>query len=197
MSSCAGCTLSSLHNDIRAEFPHYRIVYKELSPLMRMVGLLLFLLTAGAQRSFMSDYVTTIGTTVYVPFKWDAWTDDIKIGVLLHERVHMRQAKKYTFPLYAFLYLFVPLPLGLAYFRMRFEREAYEETIRYDLETRPKLLDPERLALFRRVIIDQFTTGAYGWMWPFRHQLECWFDDVVLQHRINVSRENASLSSRA
>ena len=50
---------------------------------------------------------------------------DIARTVLLrHERVHLRQRRRYGFLPFAILYLIPLLPLGLAYFRARFEWEA-------------------------------------------------------------------------
>jgi hypothetical protein len=71
----------------------------------------------------------------------------------------------------------VPLPLGLAWFRARFEWEGYAETIRAvaELDGRARVEAPA----FRAGIVGQFTSGAYGWMWPFRRTVEGWYDGVL------------------
>ena len=51
-----------------------------------------------------------------------------------HERVHLRQFARHGRLLMSILYVLLPLPMGLAYCRARFEREAYEETIRAAFE---------------------------------------------------------------
>ena len=99
------------------------------------------------------------------------------MAVLRHERVHMRQRRKYTMPLFSFLYLFFPLPIGLAYFRAKFEWEAYEETMRAVYEyCGPDFLKREA---FKENVISHFTTAQYAWMWPFRSTVEKWYDEAV------------------
>jgi hypothetical protein len=77
----------------------------------------------------------------------------------------------------ALAYLALPLPFGLAWGRMRIERAAYEETIRAAAEVygRAHVCN----AAFRAYVIAQFTSAAYGWMWPFRRALERWYDGVL------------------
>jgi len=60
---------------------------------------------------------------------------------------------------------------------MRFERQAYEETIRASAEVwgRPYVARAE----LRDHVIGAFTGPAYGWMWPFRASLERWYDQFV------------------
>ncbi len=77
----------------------------------------------------------------------------------------------------AILYLLVPLPMGLAYFRAHLEKQAYEESIRtaaivYDIEY-------VRSGSFRDHIIAQFLGPSYGWMWPFRRSIENWYAGIV------------------
>jgi hypothetical protein len=75
----------------------------------------------------------------------------------------------------AIAYLLLPLPIGLAWCRMRFERAAYEETlrVRYALGGRAAVEE------VRAHVISQFTSGSYAWMWPFPRALERWFDRFV------------------
>lgn len=158
---------------VRIEFPRFVIKTKSKSWFMKLLAFLLLVVTFGRQKTFLTGYVTTIGTTVYVPEGFNAWADTRKLAVLRHERVHMRQAKKYGLFLFAVAYLFLPVPLGLAYCRARFEWEAYEESMRASSEQHGlRLLDDVR---YRDSILKEFTTGAYGWMWPFRGQLERWY----------------------
>jgi len=99
--------------------------------------------------------------------------DDDRWATMRHEAVHMRQFRRWTRPGMALLYLLLPLPMGLAYFRMRFERAAYEETIRCGFELYGMAHVREHL---REHILEQFTGPSYGWMWPFRRSLERWYD---------------------
>jgi hypothetical protein len=74
-------------------------------------------------------------------------------------------------------YLLLPLPLGLAWCRYRLEREAYEETILAAAERWGA--DAVRAPEFRARLIEQFTSGAYGWMWPFPRALARWYDRTL------------------
>ncbi len=144
---------------------------------MRALGTVLLVVTFGTQKAFMQSYVTTIGHTVWVPDLWESW-DIVKRAVILrHERVHMRQQKRYGRLLFSFLYVFPFLPLFLAYFRARFEMEAYSESIRADAELR----GPQHVLTqaYRDWMVSQFVTGAYGWAWPFRKTVEKWVMDAV------------------
>lgn len=139
---------------------------------MRFVGLLLRVF---GQTSFMTDYTTTMGTTVYTPSNWPLFAPEQQAEILRHERVHMRQARRLTRPLFSFLYAMIPLPLGLSYFRARFEMEAYAESIAARYEYGLSLGADERARF-----ISYFTTGAYLWMWPFSAAIGAWYDKTVL-----------------
>jgi hypothetical protein len=128
-------------------------------------------------RSYLDSYHTTIGSTVYVPSGWEEQPSDSRYVILRHELVHLRQFRRLTLPGMAILYLLIPIPMGVSYFRARLEREAYEETIRATAEVFGK--EQVRTPAFRERIIRQFTGPSYGWMWPFRQQLERWYDSIL------------------
>ena len=77
----------------------------------------------------------------------------------------------------AVLYVLLPLPMGLAWFRAHFEKAAYAETIRAAAEVWGA--EYARSQAHRTHVIDQFTGPSYGWMWPFRASLERWYDQVL------------------
>ncbi len=162
---------------LRAEFPRFRIVRKDRSALHKAIHYTLFVATAGRMRTYLDSYQTTIGATVYVTSDWDDWDPDRRYVTLRHEAIHLRQFRSYTLPGMALLYIFLPLPIGLAWFRAHFEKQAYEESIRAAAEVwgphHPRRDD------YRRHVIDQFTGASYGWMWPFRAGLERWYDRVL------------------
>ena len=143
----------------------------------RAIHYTLIALTFGQMRSYLDSYQTTIGRTVYVTSDWDDIDPDQRYVTLRHEAIHLRQFRRYTLPGMALLYLLVPLPLGLAWFRAYFEKAAYAESIRSAAE----VWGPAhpRKASYRKHIIDQFTGPSYGWMWPFRRGLERWYDHVL------------------
>jgi hypothetical protein len=147
-----------------------RILRKDRVWHQRVIHYLLF---AIGQKRYLHDYVTTIGATIYVTPDWDARPAADRCATLRHEIVHLRQFERYGLWPMAIAYLLLPLPLGLAWCRMRLEREAYEETLRAHHET--GTLD----AGMRAHVIRQFTSGAYGWMWPFPRAVAHWYDEFV------------------
>jgi hypothetical protein len=169
--------LAALGDEIRKEFPSFDLVKKSDSKLMTVINAFLKVITFGQMKAFMEDFVTTVGTTVYVPSRWEFWPTPSKMAVLRHERVHMRQSRKYGRLLYSFLYLFFPLPVGLAYFRMKLEREAYEESLRAYAEYYG--LQALQDAKIKDSMLRHFTTAEYFWMFPFKGYMSKWYDTRV------------------
>jgi hypothetical protein len=167
----------ALVESLRAEFPQLRIVRKDRCPLHKAIHYALCAVTFGQMTSYLGGYQTTIGRTIYVTSDWDDWDPDRRYVTLRHEAVHLRQFRSFTLPGMALLYVLLPLPLGLAWFRAHFEKAAYAESIRAAAEVwgaeYPRRTD------YRSHVIDQFTGAAYGWMWPFRAGLERWYDQVL------------------
>ena len=165
--------------DLKAEFPGFCIRSKRGDRLSKVIDLALRIVTLGGQRHYLTKYHTVIGDTLYVPETWDELPDLDRVILLRHERVHLRQRRRYGGPLMAFLYLVPVLPLGLAYGRARIEWEAYVETLRATLELRgPSAL---RSVELRERIVARFTGPDYGWMWPFRSTVEGWYDRAVAE----------------
>jgi hypothetical protein len=175
--------MSSLSEDfvaeVQREFPRFRIVRKRDSLLSRIIDVLLKVLTFGAQREFMTRYHTVLWDTLYVPDRWDVTPDVARLVTLHHERVHLRQRRRYGDFVMTFLYLVPLFPLGLAYGRARIEWEAYVETLR--ATARYHGLEAARAADLREHIVRQFTSGAYGWMWPFRKTVNRWYDAALAE----------------
>lgn len=165
---------------IKSEFPKFEIIQKKDSLFMKILNVLLRIITFNVQKFFMSKYITTIGEKVYVPDSWDEMDERSKIIVLRHERIHMLQKKRYTFLIFSIMYLLIPFPFLVAYCRMRFEKEAYEESIKLQVALYGK--NSAKNEKFKESIVKQFTTGAYGWMWIFKSNIEDWFDKTLLKH---------------
>lgn len=161
------------------EFPKFKLVYKESSWLMRFIGLFLRVITFGKMPNFMTMFITTIGFVVYVPADWSVYTPTQRIIVLRHERVHMQQRVKYGMLLYSFLYLLFPLPGGLAYFRAKFEMEAYAETLLAMCELHVSGAGIVQTRSFKEATLAHFLGPEYFWMWPFRKTIEAWYDDAA------------------
>lgn len=170
---------AALTQEIRREFPRFKIVPKLESRLQKFIGLLLRIVTAGAQHRYVSHYHTVMGDTLFVPKCWECTSDRSRVILLRHERVHLRQRRRYGSLLFVSLYLFPFFPMGLAYGRARLEWEAYRETLiaTYQLGGRGAAHSPE----LRCEIIRRFTGGDYGWMWPFPATVGRWYDEMLLQ----------------
>lgn len=171
--------------DIVAEFPSFRLVRKSDSRLMRAIDRFLRILTLGRGTRFLAEYHTVLGYTLFVAPSWEILSDVDRIVLLRHERVHLRQCRRFGFLGLAFLYLVPFLPVGLAYGRAKLEWEAYSETLRALVELRGNLvLDDQE---FRARIVQRFVGPDYAWMWPFRSSIEKWYDNLILELREHAS----------
>jgi hypothetical protein len=164
-----------LLRDIRREFPTFEILPKRASRFQRFLHGLLAVLTFGGQRVYLTQYHTVMFGKLWVPDAWDAMSDEARYVLLRHERIHLRQRARMGDVAMAFVYLVPILPLGLALGRARIEWEAYVETIRATAELHG-LANAERL---RPEIVRRFTSGDYGWMWPFPKTIHRWFDEAM------------------
>ena len=82
-------------------FPDVTIAYKDESSLMRFVSRLLFF-----NHGFMTDFVTTIGNTVYFPSRTFIENDpDLSIQIFAHECVHINDSTKFGNVVFTLLYL--------------------------------------------------------------------------------------------
>jgi hypothetical protein len=166
-------TLAQVQATLRAR--GVRLVSKGQDPLQRAIDRLLRLVSLGRMDRYLSSYVTTIGRTIYVPDHWERWPEESRVDILRHELVHVAQFARYGLVPMAIAYLLLPLPLGLAWARMRLEREAYEETLRcaYARGGRPAV------EALRGEITRRFTGPDYLWMWPWPGSVGRWFDGAL------------------
>jgi hypothetical protein len=162
---------------LREQFPRLRVVDKAEDSFSKLLDVGVRAVTFGGQSAFMTRYVTTIGRTIYLPSRWRQRSPESRYCTLRHEAVHLRQFQRYGLVGTALIYLLPVLPLGLAYGRARLEWEAYAETLRAHAEVYgvEAARDPALHAHIRR----QFTTAAYGWMWPFAGAVQRWIDAEV------------------
>lgn len=179
MSDFGKEALERLLQDFASRPEPIHVVKKSAYWHQRLAGKALFLVTFGGQRTYLSHYVTTLGHTIYVPDDFDDWLPARAIEVLRHEAVHVTQFERYTFPGMVLLYGVLPLPMGLSWFRARFEWEAYEETLwaTAEIEGIEAAKSPE----LRAMIVRRFTGPDYGWMWPFPRMVERWIDKTLAE----------------
>lgn len=171
--------------EIRREFPRFRVIKKRGDPLSHLIDVLLRVITLNGQREYITSYHTILANRLYVPDGWETINDESRVITLRHERVHLRQNRRYTPLGMAVIYTLPFFPLGLAYGRARIEWEAYAETIRATAEFRG--FDAAASPHLRAHIVSQFTSAAYGWMWPFPAQIERWYDLVLAELRQGAS----------
>jgi hypothetical protein len=138
-----------------------RLLPKGDSRLMRACALAL---RGVGNRVFMARYWTTIGSTIYYPA---CVSDPLAHPIVLeHELVHVRQWRRWGVLMWL-SYLLLPLPIGLCWFRFRWEREAYLVELAHA---------PDREREITR-IVDALWFG-YGFPWP-RPWMRRWFERTV------------------
>jgi hypothetical protein len=180
--------LEALLDDFARRIPPVRLVKKSASWHQRAAAAALKLVTLGGQRAYLTQYVTTLGHTIYVPDDFDTWSPTRACEVLRHEAVHVAQFDRLGVPLMVVLYGLLPLPLGLAYFRARLEWEAYTETLRAVAELEG--IDAARSPTLRAEIIRRFTGPDYGWMWPFPGVVSRWIDEALAAIDVNGANDS-------
>jgi hypothetical protein len=167
---------SELLSAIQQEFPNFRLYPKSSSRLCAVIDRILRGLTLGKQTRFMSEYHTVLGETLFLAPSWETMDDRARYVLLCHERVHLRQRRRYGSIIMTWLYLVPFVPMGLAYGRARIEWEAYAETLRataevYGIEAilRPGL---------KEHLVARFVGPDYGYMWPFPKQVARWYEEA-------------------
>lgn len=166
---------AALLAEIRREFPTFSVVPKKGVLLQSVIGALLFVVTFGGQRHYVTRYHTVLFGTLYVADSWERMGDDERYILLRHERVHLQQRRRMGDLMMALCYLLPFLPIFLAWGRARIEWEAYVETIRATAEVRG-------LAAARGLeeeIVVRFVGPDYGWMWPFPKTIRRWFAEAI------------------
>jgi len=84
-------TLTAFESLLRQMFPTFQVKFKEKSLLMKALGVVLYPFCP----TFMSQFVTTIGSTVYFPKKLYKWDPRSTFLTLAHEMVHVHDRQKH------------------------------------------------------------------------------------------------------
>lgn len=159
---------------LREEFPALRVVRKEDDGLQKVLDVLLRIGTLNQQRDYLTKYTTVIGATIYTPRSWETRSDEERYVTLRHEAVHLRQARRMGQLGMSLVYGVVFFPIVLSWGRAQIEWEAYAETLWAMAEVHGLAYASSRPV--REHIVRQFTSAAYGWMWPFPGQVNRWID---------------------
>lgn len=183
-------TFQDIVQAAQVKFPNLKIAYKNQSTLMKVLGTIMFF-----NKGFMTDFITTIGSTVYFPSEDFVKQDGYgSVVTLMHELVHVSDAKKYSSFLFGLGYCFpqilsilslflffvswkIALPLVVlfalplpAYFRMYFERRGYFVSAYANYKLYKKLnmssIDSD-MSSDKAFFAQQFTGSDYYFMWPF------------------------------
>lgn len=162
----------ALLQEIKKEFPHFAIVYKYSSKFSRLLQRIMFW-----NKKFNVRYTTTIGPKVYVNYTWDMRGWRTRYDVLIHERIHQRQTRKFGLLVFFLIYGLVPFPLMLAYFRKKWEAEAYEINIYMDLKDKGrKYVYSEK---YQKHLLDQFCGPFYLFTWYSQSDILRWLVQTV------------------
>ena len=176
---------------VSANYGNIQILPKSSSKLMKAIGWLFGVTKISPE--FMTQYITTIGDTVYYPDHMLENPDsESMLRVIAHETMHVADAKSLSKPLFSFLYLF-PQSLAVlsllsflafwklsflwcllfllclapipAPFRYLFELRAYRVNVLFARKEN-KLTD-EQMVSYYEWIEKQLCTSLYYWTWPF------------------------------
>ena len=167
-----------------------KIKYKTESLLMKLISYVLFF-----NKAFMTQYITTIGDTIYFPSEEMYMSDpNTTISIIAHEYVHLNDDAndklykfKYLFPqilaplmlLFGFISWYIAVPLFVlfllpipAYWRKQYELSAYKMSLFTAQELNKKegwstAQSAEYLNDLADFYNKQFTSMAYYFMWPF------------------------------
>ena len=156
-----------------------RVVSKGAFWHQRLADRLLRIVTFGGQNRYLSEYVTTLGRTIYVPDDWQRVAPLRRYVVLRHEVVHVRQFERFGWIGMVLIYGLFPLPAGLAWGRARLEWEAYAETLRVTAEVYGA--DAARDPRLHDEIVARFTGPDYAWMWPFASTVRRWIAECLAE----------------
>jgi hypothetical protein len=166
MSAADKKQVDDLVAEIKAEFPDFKLVPKDESGFMKFLAVVTKLWCP----DFMTNYATAVGSTVYHPRGWTDWS---MYEILRHERVHMRDHKKWKV-LYGLSYVFA-LPVVVTV-RAVWEFRAYCESMKVTWERQGKKLNsdgsPKVLDRDLDWVIENFTGPGYFWMFPFPKTLK-------------------------
>jgi len=134
----------------------------------------IFYVLRGFKKSDFMDRATTIGGVIAFPEKTKLYAvNPVEYVTLKHEAVHIKQQARFGLGdawagawLFLLLYLFVPLPALLSWFRFKFEREAMLAEIKA-----AKSLGYEPNIEF---YVQSLSGVSYLWAWP-EAKVRKWF----------------------
>ena len=150
---------------LSSEFPNLLLINKGDSGFSTLLDRAFCVLSLGFVKNYATDFTTTFGERVYLPKVWERLSDQERYLTLRHEAIHMRQFRRFGWLGMGLLYTLPLFPIGFAAGRAYLEWEAYRESLIAIAELRG--IDAVKDPGVTSHIVSQFTSAAYGWMWPF------------------------------
>jgi hypothetical protein len=176
--------LYTICHELKTEFPDLIMRRKITCWRSKILHYVVAVITFGGNRRYLNSFTTVIGQTIYWPeSKWRAIQNcpheqgaNSIWKTLMHEREHLRDAARLGLFWFGLLYFCVYFPIGLAWYRAKFERKGYLKTLQcwYELD-RTWALSAEA----KKWWIGQFIGPNYGWAWPFRKMVTGWYDQEL------------------
>jgi hypothetical protein len=144
--------------------------------LWKTIHLVLKVLSFGKLNTFYTGYTITIGNKVFFPAGWSIKEAEATDYVTLrHEAKHIRDNIRLGIGnatlgtlIMGFLYLFIPFPIGFAWFRYKFEREAYAESY-YACKRAGFVPDIKQY-------VELLSGPQYLWTWCRKKDVLRWFE---------------------
>ena len=174
--------------------PSVRLRPKE-GAFWRGLGVLAAIATGGgiSVQIFLRDYATAIGPLQGYPRAWSAERVE---SLLVHEARHTRQSRWcglgihpwLGLPVFALLYLALPLPAGFAFARFCFELDADRAAWRHALAAGAS---PASVRTRAAEFAARVCSGHYGWPLPRRLGVTCFARAAEREIEAHAMREAA------
>lgn len=98
---------NKFHKLLAERYPDFKIAFKTESSLTKTINLIVCIFN----KNFMTNFITTVGSTVYFPSPAHIDESEYRsIATLAHEYVHVVDSKRASVLIFGLLYL-MPLPL--------------------------------------------------------------------------------------
>ncbi len=130
-------------------------------------------------KRYNSHYTTTFYPGIYVPHSFKRWRPSRIVELFDHERIHLLQYQRVggTVP-FLFLYNLVPFPALIAYFRYKWEKEAYERTIVHLYHWKGETYLRSKYFI-EEVMIPRLNGPEYGFTWFNKDAIRKWISETV------------------
>jgi hypothetical protein len=159
--------ISSYILQLKKEFPKLQIQEKKSAVMKFFFSLPII------KRFRLQEYTQAINNTIWLSCNWSKLTSFKKLSILKHEREHLLQFQKYGPILMSILYLFIFFPIGLAYFRAKFERQGLIRNMEMYVEHFGN--NSKTMNICRDKYMRVLCGPSYLYAWPFKKAVTKWF----------------------